>query len=397
VEGIVVGIVAKSVLTRHRGSFEAGSMAARDCLRHFAGEPPKLLLAYLTVNHDQPDFLRGLTSVLGPRVPVIGCSGQGVMGRGVVYEEGYAASVTALGGGSLAVATAHVQDIQTDTRAKGLALGKALRHGLKSPPRVTLLHYDPLAGADLDVLLGAVHHELECPLLGGAAAHYFDAAAMTTTFQYSGGHVYSKCAVGVALSGDFGCEMAFATGCAPVGVELTVTRAIGNVILELDSRPALEVWTDLTGADASDPAAIAALAIGMPSHHASQDHLIRAAFVLDPVKRGIVVATTVAEGTVLTLYHRTVEDVLDGAVKLGAELRSRLGDRQPKVVLGFECGARTRPFLGSEATNEENQALQALVAPDAEWGGVTCWGELFPVGGRPGFHDYTYPLLALAD
>jgi hypothetical protein len=28
---------------------------------------------------------------------------------------------------------------------------------------------------------------------------------------------------------------------------------------------------------------------------------------------------------------------------------------------------------------------------------VTCWGELFPVGGRPGFHNYTYPLLALTD
>jgi hypothetical protein len=391
-----VGIIAKGVLTRHRNSFEAGSTAAQDIKRHFAGEVPKLVLAYLTVNHDQPQFLRGLAAAFGGDVPIVGCSGQGVMGRGVVHEEGYAASVMALGGSSLQVAAARVEDIQSDTRAKGVALGQALCGGHAQPPKVTILHYDPLAGADLDVLLGGVHHELECPVMGGAAAHFFD-AAMTTTYQYFGGQVFSKGAVGVTLSGDFSAEMAFSTGCAPVGIELTVTRSAGNMILELDSRPALEVWTDLTCSDASDPVASAALAIGIPSTDTSQEHLIRAAFVLDQVKQGIMVASGIAEGTVLTLYHRTVEEVLDGAAQLGADLKARLREKRLKAVLGFECGARTRPFLGTEATNDENRALQALVGADAEWGGVICWGELFPVGGRPGFHNYTYPLLALAE
>ncbi len=67
------------------------------------------------------------------------------------------------------------------------------------------------------------------------------------------------------------------------------------------------------------------------------------------------------------------------------------------MVLGFECGARTLPFLGAEATQLENRALQARFSPDVEWAGVICWGEVFPVPKRPGFHNYTYPLLALAD
>jgi hypothetical protein len=391
-----VGIIAKGVLTRHRNSFEAGSAAAEEVRRRFHSERPKLVLAYLTVNHDQAQFLKGLEGVLGDDVPVIGCSGQGVMGRGAVHEEGYAASVMALGGSSLEVATARVGEIQIDTRDKGLALGRALRPGHARPPKVAILHYDPLAGSDLDVFLGGVHHALECPIVGGAAAHFFD-AAMTTTYQYFGSEVFSKGAVGVTLSGNFSAEMAFSTGCAPVGIELTVTRSAGNMILELDSRPALEVWTDLTAADASDPVAMASLAIGMPSVDASQEHLIRAAFVLDQARQGIMVATSVAEGTVLTLYHRTVEEVLDGAARLGAELKARLEPKRLKAVLGFECGARTRPFLGTESTVDENVALQEVVGAEAEWGGVICWGELFPVGGRPGFHNYTYPLLALSE
>ena len=48
-------------------------------------------------------------------------------------------------------------------------------------------------------------------------------------------------------------------------------------------------------------------------------------------------------------------------------------------------------------TLEENLALQRSLAPEAAWAGAMMWGELFPVAGRPGFHNYTYPLVVLAE
>jgi len=111
----------------------------------------------------------------------------------------------------------------------------------------------------------------------------------------------------------------------------------------------------------------------------------------------MLLSAAVPEGTTVTLYHRTVDDTLSGAARTADELAERLAGKQLRAVLGFECGGRTRPFLGMAATNEENRALQAKVGPSAEWAGVICWGELFPVGGKPGFHNYAFPLLAIAE
>ncbi|MCP6768701.1 hypothetical protein NL529_28060, partial [Klebsiella pneumoniae] len=90
-------------LTRQRNSFEAGRSAGAEIVSSMPAAP-RLVLSYLTVNHDQAQFLAGLRETLGPSVPVVGCSGQGVMGRGTVHEEGYAASLMALGGDGLEVA-----------------------------------------------------------------------------------------------------------------------------------------------------------------------------------------------------------------------------------------------------------------------------------------------------
>jgi small ligand-binding sensory domain FIST len=80
---------------------------------------------------------------------------------------------------------------------------------------------------------------------------------------------------------------------------------------------------------------------------------------------------------------------------MGGDLAERVGKRHVLAVLGFECGARTSPFLGLKGTNEENIALQAAIAPDAPWLGMLAWGEIAPVGGEPAFHNYTYPLVVL--
>ncbi len=395
VTGTSMKIVAKNVLSRQRDSFQAGRQAAEE-IRASLAQPPKLLLCYLTVNHDQQRFLAGLAEVLGSALPLIGCSGQGVMGRGAVHEDGYAASVMALGGDALEVAVTRVDEVQNDTHAKGRRLGSSLRSALSRPPQVTLLHYDPLSGVDLNPLLAGLNQELEGPILGGAAAHFFG-AALTTTYQYFGQEVFSHGAVAVSLAGDFSTEMVWSTGCAPVGIDMEVTRTAGNMLLELNGRPALTVWQEATGAvGKADVQAVSSLAIGVPPQPGEQGHLIRAAFVFDPDAKGILLSAAVPTGTRVTLFHRTVEDVLEGAARMGRELSERLQGKQLCAVLGFECGGRTRPFLGVEATNQENIALQAAVGPDAEWGGVICWGELFPVGGRPAFHNYAFPLLALA-
>src|SRR3954471_3710345 len=127
-----MGITSRAFTSTKPSSYETGREAAAAIGQGFEASP-RIVLAHLTVNHDQPAFLRGLREVLGAGVPIVGCSAQGVIGSGMVTEDGYAATVLALGGESLAVAAAGVDDIASDTAAKGKALGSALRAGLTAP------------------------------------------------------------------------------------------------------------------------------------------------------------------------------------------------------------------------------------------------------------------------
>ena len=384
----------RSYVTEARSSGTTGRSLGNQ-IRTDLGADVKVVIAYLTVNHDQEAFLEGLSDALGRTVPIVGCSGQGVIARGCVREEGYAASLLALGGDSIECTTASVEAIGEDTHAKGRALGAALRMQSRVPPKYIVLHYDPLAGTNMDVFLDGLHREIECPVIGGAAAHS-NGVSMARTFQYADNKVLSGAAVAVALGGDVQFEGGISMGCSPVGVQMVVTRSEGNRLIELDGRPALEVWQQITQSSPEriDSDSTAALAIGVPSH---DGHLIRAAFMLDIERSGIVLQAGVEPGTKVMLYHRTIPEVLDGTRRVVRELVQRLSGKKVRAVLAFECGARTAPFLGEEATLAENLELQHTLAPDAEYAGVVVWGELFSVGGRPAFHNYTYPLLVIAE
>jgi len=96
-------------------------------------------------------------------------------------------------------------------------------------------------------------------------------------------------------------------------------------------------------------------------------------------------------------HHRTVEEVLQGTTKMAGDLQRRLHGRSPWAVLGFECAARTYPFLGPVNTRAEHKALRAAIAPKAPWLGMMAWGEIGPCLGQTAFHNYTYPLVVLTE
>jgi hypothetical protein len=392
-----MSLVARSLLTTAANSCQTGRDAAKQLSKSLEA-PPSLLLVYLTVNHDQAGFLSGLREGFGASIPTIGCSVQGIIGPGSVQEDGYGAGVMALGGQDLAITSACVEEIGTDTLEKGQTLGRQLRSGLSGSPRVAVLHWDPLCWADVDCLLQGLQQELDCPVVGGAASHAFY-QALGQTYQYSGERVLSGAAVAFVMGGSQSVELDICHGCSPVGLGMTVTKARGNVLLELDGRRAYDVLAEMCALDSQGNPRLTALAIGIPGESSSGDHdyLVRAVYHINIEDGGVQLGSSIPEGTRIMLHHRTVQDVLQGAERMAKALRARVQGKTVRAVLGFECGARTGPFLGQQATLEENLLLQREIGQDAAWMGAMFWGELFPVGSRAAFHNYSYPILAIAD
>jgi hypothetical protein len=168
-----MAIFAHSSTSRIVSSFETGLDLARQIRDAFGPQPLSGIVVYSTVSHDQGALLQGIRELAGPSVRVFGCSSQGVMSKGDVIEEGYAAGAMGLGGDSLQMTTAVVEELQVDTRTKGRALGQTLRETAPGPLRAVMVHYDPLCGADIEVFMEALYAEVRCPIVGGAAAEYW--------------------------------------------------------------------------------------------------------------------------------------------------------------------------------------------------------------------------------
>jgi hypothetical protein len=386
-------------------SMDAGRDAGEHLVAEFAGRPLKVILVYATMNHDQGQVLSALRSVVGPDVAIVGCSSQGVVVDRQLTEEGFALGVMGLGSREMRCATAIAYDFEVDTRTKGQSLARELKSQLGAEPGAVVIFYDPLCGADVEALLGGMRLELACPLIGGSASQPW--GKLVKTFQYCNDEIHSRSVVALALRGGFTTEVGICHGTAPTGVGVTVTKAAGHEILELDGKRAVDVWREATGCGIEDLAKLsdmAAWALGVehtfevpgPSGPETRvGHAIRCAFGFNPETGSMMLQAPIQEGTRVMFHHRTVERVLEGTTAMAEDLSKRIAGRVPWAVLGFECGARTYPFLGPANTIEEHTRLRATVAPGSPWLGMMAWGEIGPVGGVPAFHNYTYPLLVL--
>jgi len=388
-------------------SLDAGRLAGEALAKDFAGEQLKAVLAYGTVNHDQGVVLEGLRAGLGPDVAIVGCSVQGMIGDGQVTEDGLAFAAMGFGGPSLRCATAIEREVQVETKEKGLAIGRRLKSELGEQPKLVVLLYDPLCGADVELLLAGIRAELDCPVIGGGASQPWGPTVQT--FQYWGTEVLSHGVVALAFAGPFSTEIGISHGAAPIGLTSTITKASGNKVFEIDHRPAIDVWVKATGCNAdnmNDQTLMASWALGLERRfivdgpeQPREDvvRVIRGAFGFIMETGAIVFQAAIPEGTKVRVHHRTVEKVLDGTSAMAQDLAARLGERRPWAVLSFECGARTYPFLGEANTYKEHSELRARIAPHAPWLGMMAWGEIGPCGGQPAFHNYTYPLVVLTD
>jgi hypothetical protein len=398
----VAAFFAHSSLSQETDSDRAGLAIGRAITAEFKAAKLEAVVVYATVNHDQAALLRGVREAVGPAVTVVGCSAQGVMGNGVVDEGGFVAGAMGLGGEGLKVAAARVDDVQIEAEAKGRKLVQSLKRDLGRDPKIMLTMYDPLCGIDVNDLLAGVQKDNKAVIVGAAAGQ--PAGPAGCTYQYQGTEAFSKGAVALGLDGDFQVDLGVSHGTTPTGVVMTLTRAEGNKLYELDGRRALDVWRESVGRSADEvynQDHSSGLAMGIErriSVGTRQEavYLMRAAFGFDSETGAIVVQASIPEGSKIMFHHRTVKVVKDGALAMGQELANRLTGRRPWAVLGFECGARTGPFLGAAETLEENVLLQKAVAPKAPWLGLIGWGEIAPCGGIPEFHNYTYPLVVLS-
>ena len=189
-------------------------------------------------------------------------------------------------------------------------------------------------------------------------------------------------------------------GAAPVGRELTITSATGNVIHELAGRPAVETVERIIGELSVRERALVAggLLIGIvidsgKPEYEQGDFLVRGVLGADPDSGSLVVGANVREGQIVRLHARdaqSADEDLRHALRLRVEA---LAGKAPAGAIVFSCNGRGRSMFGIPDHDALAVARELGGAPAA---GFFAAGEIGPVGGRSFLHGFTATVAVFA-
>jgi small ligand-binding sensory domain FIST len=364
-----------------QASVEAGRAAEAG----LGGCPADLAVVFASGTHlAAPEaLLQGVHDVLAPQA-LIGCGAGGVLGAGRELEAGTAVAVWAAALG----ATGEARAFQAS------ATGDELEGGVQGLPDLeaatgAIMLSDPYSFPTDLALAQFAASSPAVPVLGGIASARTEDGAGSLFF---GQQVCEQGAVGVSLHG---IEMlpCVSQGAAPLGREMTITSAEGNVIHELAGRPALEtVERAIAELSAIDRTLVAAgLLIGIvidggKPDYEQGDFLVRGVLGADPDSGSLVVGAAVHEGQVVRLHARDAQSA-DQDLRKSLRLRVQaMAGRPPAGALVFSCNGRGRAMFGCDDHDAAAVQLELGGAPTA---GFFAAGEIGPVGGRSFLHGFT--------
>lgn len=165
-------------------------------------------------------------------------------------------------------------------------------------------------------------------------------------------------------------------GCSPIGPARTVTRAVRNIVVELDGEPALSAFKrDIGPALAADLNRVAGLIFaGLPVPDTdSGDYLVRNLVGIDPAHGALAIAEVVEPGQRVLFCRRDTDSAVADMRRMLAGLRSRLGAAVPRGGLYVSCAARGPGRFPPGARETE---LIAEAFPDLPLVGFFANGEI---------------------
>ena len=367
----------------HSNDARSGAIeAAQEAAGALGGERVDVAVVFACGTHlAAPEtLLEGVHEALRPAA-LIGCGASGVLGSGEEVESGTAVAVwvAALRDGT--VHSFHATAAGGDGEIAGVPELSGASGAIVLPDPYTF---------DTRALLGAVRAQgARAPLLGGqASGRTFEGSAALFRDEL----VLEEGAVGLVFEG-VAMEPYVSQGAAPLGPELTITRAEGRVVQQLAGKPALaklrEVFDELAEHDQRRIRSGLLIGIvidaGKPEYEQG-DFLVRGVVGADSDSGSIALGEEVHEGQVVRLHARDARSA-DRDLEEGLQARrAALGGDAPAGALCFSCTGRGRAMFD---VADHDAALLARVLADAPTAGFFAAGEIGPVRGECFQHTFS--------
>jgi hypothetical protein len=393
-------------MSRQHNPNVAGREAAEQALQKAGVEKPDFVFMFASIGYDQPSLVRAVREISGG-APLSGCSAEGTINGDEADESNFSVVVTVISSEELrwhnGIARGLVED---DTRAVGQRVAKDLLPHL-SAETIGLFVFPDGRTDNLEHFFAGLEGNLPSdqflPMWGGGASNNIVSAMEDPTFQYCDDEVISEGVSYALLSGKAQASWAMSHSVIPIGSERIVTRSQGNVIYEIDDKPALEVLREYLPVDALTEerdwiryAISLTLCFKAPSYVKDEEYVVRAPNVKMADGSIIVQGTEVQEGTSVWFSIRDKQKVATGLDRMANQIKDQLGGERPKLVFQFECENRGKDMFREQEKLQLLRHFRRSVDPDVQWAGYYTWGEIGPVEEHNLRHLYTSVVLALS-
>jgi hypothetical protein len=373
-----------AVATAASGQDAVGE-ACREAVGALPGEPG-LLLAFTS---GDMDFAQGASEMAGASrgAPSAGMTGKGLFGPLGPMDEGCVAMAF---GSEVSAGVAAREGASDDLRTAGRACTAEAIERLDADPDVLLLFIDSTRGDIADTVSGAYEAAGPAvPLAGGAAGgsekrHFHD------------GQVSSDSVVAVAIRSEGPLGMGHAQTCKTRGTPSILTRSSGQLVEEIDGRPAEEVYLEQLGFTgvAFDDEEFEAMAITHPIAQPELHGDFRLRHVLGRTEEGgIVLGTGIPESAVIEFTELDFDELIaSGSGSVHTAIGS-LGGASPRAALVFDCAGRRRALR--EGIPEEVEGITtALGDPTPPLVGLYTHGEVARLRGAKGDRNHAVVTVA---
>jgi len=256
--------------------------------------------------------------------------------------------------------------------------------------RLVMLFSDTRSGDMADVVAGAYRAAGPLvPLAGGGAGG-------DEPRQFSDGRALRDSVVAVAIGSPRPIGLGVSDGCSPVGVPSIVTRANGRVLLELDGRPAAQVYLEKLGAGARqmDDSELARFAVLHPLAQPELSGDRRLRHVLGRTgDGGLHCATTVPPHAAVEFTAQDPELVVRSSWDAVSNALMPLGGEPASAAIVFDCAGRKRAL--SDDLGREVDTLRSSFGKPLPMAGGYTHGEIGRARGAKGDRNHAVVVVAI--
>lgn len=356
----------KQFLLGHSGNREPGQLV-KECLEQVGQVPESANFGFIYATHTLIPKLGIILDTLRQRTGIThwsGSVGLGVSATGQEYYDQPALAVLLAEFPAAGFRTLPVQtgDIDSFIHSSGDWINNDEFY-------FGILHCDP-GNMQVPSLITALAQYVPNAFFVGGLSSSGDVNVQVSDSVVSGG------ISGVLFSGEVPVATGHTQGCTPFSPRHVITACERNIIIELDNRPALDVFREDVGEviarDLQRVAGYIFAGFPIPGSDTS-DYMVRNLVGIDEGNRLLAVGQLLAEGSEVMFCRRDGNTAREDMQRMLADIKGRLS-AQPRGAVYYSCTGRGRYQFGP---NSEELNLIRDELGDLPLAGFFANGEIF--------------------